>query len=101
VCCKTVNALLGSMSLKEKIRVVLNQKGRFKCPNGTGQAIDTVMKNLSQRGDAKPKTVKTLAGTIRTLCGKDASEESVAAIIEALTARGFILVNGTKVDYPQ
>lgn len=101
VCCKTVNALLGSMSLKEKIRVVLNQKGHFKCPNGAGQAVDMVMKNLSQRGDAKPKTVKTLTGTIRTLCGKDASEENVAAIIEALRAGGFILVDGTKVAYPQ
>lgn len=37
-CCKAVNALLGSMSLKEKIQVVLNQKGQFKCPNGTGSA---------------------------------------------------------------
>lgn len=33
VCCKSFNALLGSMSLKEKIQVVLNQKGDFKCPN--------------------------------------------------------------------
>jgi len=32
-CCKAVNALLGSMSLKEKIQVVLNQQGQFKCPN--------------------------------------------------------------------
>ena len=35
-CCKAINALLGSMSIKEKIRVVLNQKGNFKCPNGAG-----------------------------------------------------------------
>lgn len=35
-CCKSVNALLGSMSLKEKFQVVLNQKGQFKCPNGAG-----------------------------------------------------------------
>ena len=34
VCCKALNALLGSMTLKEKIQVVLNQKGKFKCPNG-------------------------------------------------------------------
>lgn len=38
VCCKAMNALLGSMSLKEKIKVVLNQKGQFKCPNGAGTA---------------------------------------------------------------
>lgn len=33
VTCKSLNALLGSMTLKEKIKVVLNQKGKFKCPN--------------------------------------------------------------------
>jgi hypothetical protein len=32
VCCKALNALLGSMSLKEKLQVVLNQKGKFTCP---------------------------------------------------------------------
>src|SRR3954462_11502701 len=32
-CCKALNALLGSKSLKEKVRVVLNQKGQFRCPN--------------------------------------------------------------------
>ena len=32
-CCKAVNALLGSMSLKEKFKVVLNQRGQFNCPN--------------------------------------------------------------------
>ena len=32
-CCKTVNTLLGSMSIKQKFEVVLNQKGHFRCPN--------------------------------------------------------------------
>lgn len=32
-CCKTVNALLGSMSIKPKFEVVLNQKGHFRCSN--------------------------------------------------------------------
>ena len=32
-CCKSINTLLGSMSLKEKLRVVLNQRGDFICPN--------------------------------------------------------------------
>lgn len=32
-CCKIVNALLGSMSIKQKFEVVLNQKGHFRCPN--------------------------------------------------------------------
>lgn len=32
-CCKSINTLLGSMSIKEKLRVVLNQRGDFMCPN--------------------------------------------------------------------
>ena len=31
-CCKTLNRLLGRMSLKEKLNVILNQKGDFSCP---------------------------------------------------------------------
>ena len=38
-CCKAINSLLGSMSLKEKVRVVLNQQGKFKCPNGIGNPV--------------------------------------------------------------
>ena len=37
-CCKALNALLGSMSIKEKMKAVLNQRGAFKCPNGVGSA---------------------------------------------------------------
>jgi hypothetical protein len=32
-CCKAVNTLLGSMSVKQKFEVVLNQQGQFRCPN--------------------------------------------------------------------
>jgi hypothetical protein len=32
VCCKTLNALLGSKSLKAKLEVFLRQKGPFRCP---------------------------------------------------------------------
>jgi hypothetical protein len=34
-CCKSLNSLLGDMSLKEKFAVVLNQNGKFKCPNSS------------------------------------------------------------------
>ncbi len=32
-CCKTLNALFGDLSLKEKIRTILLQNGKFTCPN--------------------------------------------------------------------
>ncbi len=37
-CCKTVNAMLGSMSLKDKFQVVLNQQGQFTCPKNLIEA---------------------------------------------------------------
>lgn len=35
-CCKTLNHLLGSKSIKEKMLIVLNQRGSFKCPGNVG-----------------------------------------------------------------
>jgi len=109
VCCKAMNALLGSMSLKEKIRVVLNQKGRFKCPNGVQAAaakrapasdVELVMEDLSRRGEAKPKSVTKLTSTIHALFHKKLSEDKVAELVEQLIAKGFISITGTKVAYP-
>lgn len=39
-CCKSLNSLLGSMSLKEKVKVFLNQKGDFHCPNGAAAVAE-------------------------------------------------------------
>ena len=36
-CCKTLNALFGSMSIKEKTRVILKQNGKFVCPHQATQ----------------------------------------------------------------
>jgi hypothetical protein len=116
VCCQAMNALLGSMSLKEKIQVVMNQKGQFKCPNGVQKALseprDTdgvskaitdqamlVVANLQQRGPAKPKTLKTLLSTIRALFQKEIAEEQLVLLLQQLKAKGFITIEGTKVIY--
>jgi hypothetical protein len=92
-CCKAVNGLFGSMSLKEKIRVVLNQNGKFSCPNGVGSAVantptaspkqpvvtkqspvpstqkvdnyEVVLADLKKRGASRPRKVETLKNTIR------------------------------------
>ena len=36
-CCKVVNALLGSLSLKEKLKAILLQPRPFQCPEGIPQ----------------------------------------------------------------
>lgn len=116
VCCKAMNALLGSMSLKEKIQVVLNQKGQFKCPNGSQAATakaprgntkpkattdryGVVVANLHQRGAAKPKSVKTLSSTIRSLFQKDITDKELSAILQKLQADGVLTIAGAKVSY--
>lgn len=121
VCCKTVNSLLGSMSLKEKIQVVLNQKGQFKCPNGAGskkatsppkakpvatkvakptvEAFSLVVNNLTQRGSSRPRTVKKLTSTIKSLFPKGLSDSELNGLINQLKSKGKVKVDGTNVTY--
>lgn len=121
-CCKDVNALLGAMALKEKIQLVLNQKGVFKCPNGAGtngngaaqeasskQASPPQAKleseyarlvaNLKQRGDAKPRTVRTLKSSIAHLFQNKLSSQEVNALVQQLRARRQISIAGSKITY--
>lgn len=120
-CCKAVNALLGSMSLKEKIQVVLNQQGQFKCPNGTGSTkpaaqpkattkapaatitkngkFELVVSNLKQRGHSKPRTLKTLTSTVASLFPKGLTKAELAALIQQLQSSGKVKVSGNKVTY--
>ena len=120
-CCKAVNALLGSMSLKEKFQVVLNQKGQFKCPNGTGtpkaatqpksppkapaivkpkdDKLALVVANLKQRGNSKPRTLKTLTSTVSALFPKGISEAELSTLIQQLQSTGKVTVAENKVTY--
>lgn len=115
-CCKAVNRLLGSMSLKEKFQVVLNQKGQFKCPNGIGSKVATpakvpaatkpkidkflaVVGNLKQRGNSKPRTLKTLKSTIVSLYPSGLQESELSAIVQQLQSSGKIAVSANKVTY--
>ena len=119
-CCKSVNALLGSMSLKEKFQVVLNQKGQFKCPNVVGaskaaaqpkaspktpaaakskdEIFNMVISNLKQRGNSRPRTLKTLTSTIASLL-KDIPPSELNALIERLQSTGKVSVSDGKVSY--
>lgn len=112
-CCKALNMLLGRMSLKEKLRVVLNQKGNFQCPNrgdpapspkSAGQIthaewLARVIADLRKRGATPPRSLKTPHGTIRALFQKRITESEIASLGGELQARGVIFVNDTKVSY--
>lgn len=120
-CCKAVNALLGSMSLKEKIQVVLNQKGQFKCPNGSGadkvapkpkaktaipsvqilsdDKFSLVVTNLKQRGHSRPRKLKTLSSTIASLFPKGLSEAELNTLIQQLQSTGKVTITDNNVTY--
>ncbi len=123
VCCKALNALFGSMSLKEKMQLVLNQKGQFRCPNkpaarktvvadavvrpsfphavkAQSEKIALIIADLHRRGSAKPRTVKALTGTISALFQKQPLPvEEIASLIDRLRSDGAITLAGTKVSY--
>jgi hypothetical protein len=117
-CCKSINALLGSMSLKEKIKVVLNQKGNFKCPNGTvlkqpapllpkakqpatpktKDPVTLLVANLKARSKGKPTTLNALTADIKSQkLARTVAE--VSELIEKLKTQGKLVVAGTKVTY--
>ena len=116
-CCKSINQLLGSKSLKEKIQVCLNQKGQFECPNGAARKVakvapevsaktkkfmaecyEKVVANLNQRKTAKPGTVAKLKNTIASLV-KELSSDQVDTLVQQLRSRRVIFVTGSKVTY--
>jgi hypothetical protein len=117
-CCKPLNQLLGSMSLKEKIQIVLNQKGQFKCPNGAENEVGEtrpqaspkatkaaecnyalLVANLKQRGSAKPRTLVKLKSMIAALFQNKLSDDDVQALVQQLQSRHQISIAGSKVTY--
>ena len=115
------------MSLKEKIRVVLNQNGKFICPNGTGNPqpaptapatstnvttpapaqtkVDNyavVLADLKKRGASRPRKVETLKSTIRATVKNAKSsitEAQLETLIKHLQVNAKLTIDGTKVSY--
>lgn len=67
-CCKTLNHLLGAKSIREKMQVVLNQRGNFQCPAVVAQAScppPIASAPPTNAGTPKP-TPQTTANTTQT-----------------------------------
>ncbi len=128
-CCKALNHLLGSKSIKEKMQIILNQRGNFQCPGnicaqppaapspapstaaakpapalviGSLSPMDLVMADLQKRGASRPRKVSTLTSTIKALLKqqqKPNSDTEVANLIAELQKRDKVVVSDTKVTY--
>jgi hypothetical protein len=111
VCCKSVNAALGSLSFKAKLQAVINQRGAFICPQlaeveaPTGAAspeearFALVVADLQKRGSARPRKLGTLRNTINSVFQNSLSEEEVSSQVALLEFHEYIAVENTKVAY--
>lgn len=120
-CCKALNNLFGRISLKEKLQIVLNQKGAFVCPAGTSAAVlvkpaptkmatkvprthaerfALVVADLHKRGNARPGTLDKLLNTIKSqLVQLGEPPNEADALLGELRARSYVTVNEAKVGY--
>ncbi|MEP7060940.1 MAG: HNH endonuclease [Betaproteobacteria bacterium] len=120
-CCKSLNSLFGRVSLKEKLKIILNQRGAFSCPGATTsktktstpsievaaspvlidlERISRVVKDLQKRGNARPRTVEKLLNTIKThfvQIGDSAANANT--ILKHLQAKRYVALNGLSVTY--
>lgn len=124
-CCKTLNRLFGRMSLKEKMQLLLKQRGDFKCPGGVPQKatvkvaapapskakatvdhstlegqLALAADDLRKRGNSRPGSEDKLLNTIRTaLTHKGQASERAPVVLEELKRRGWVLVTDGKFTY--
>lgn len=63
------------------------------------EKVQDVVANLRQRGSSKPRTVKTLSGTVSSLFQKQLPEGELVQLLQELQTKGFVVVNDTKVSY--
>lgn len=109
-CCKTFNCLLGSKSIKEKIKIVLHQKEQFNCPgycNAIQNTQDTktvlddnaeaVFERLKQMKNSKPKTLQSLKNYIYHFFNHKVSFSDIKNIICQLeSAQKLSILNNSK-----
>jgi hypothetical protein len=61
--------------------------------------VEAAVADLIRRKAAKPRSKKTLIGTLHALFKKELSEQQISQLLAALCARGVVKVEGTKVTY--
>ena len=111
VCCKTVNAALGNLSVKAKLQVIVNQRKGFVCPQSKAveavaspieperQRLELVIADLLKRGPARPRKIATLKNTINSVFQNKLTEEELSSFVSELESRGYVIVQDTKVSY--
>ena len=91
-CCRTLNSLLGSKSIKEKLQIVLNQRGDFRCPRPRESAAPPGALPLPEGDNPTPPVVKSPAvapsAPAAAAPTRDTHQERLALVLEDLRKRG-------------
>ena len=61
--------------------------------------VQAVIDNLAKRKSGRPRTLKTLGGTIKALFGNEIPDDEVQGLIDLLGQRGVLMVSNGKVTY--
>lgn len=115
VCCKTLNEILGNLSIKEKLQAVLNQRAAFACPGAKTSAsalalpspakdepddrLSRVVQDLIRRGSSRPARVAALTNTISAVFQKQVPEDDIDGLVGQLQLLGYLSIEGDKVTY--
>ena len=61
--------------------------------------IDAIVKNLVNRGQSRPRKIKTLQNVIKNLVAENLDEAGLAALVDELQKRKLIIVNKGNIKY--
>lgn len=93
-CCRTLNSLFGSKSIKEKLQIVLNQRGVFHCPRITKSASTSTSRSESSDDQSnqpnlpKPSVVEPCAPASAVVAARDTHQLRLDLVLDDLRKRG-------------
>lgn len=98
-CCKSLNSVLGSHTLREKFRIILSQPAPFRCPRDTPETTTTpappqtdlekVITNLRKRVGKLPKDWTKLHKTVSAVL-QNPPAPTVDTLLAQLRERGLV-----------
>lgn len=72
---------------------------RISNTTNKSEKIDAIVRNLSGRGQSRPRKVKTLSNTINSLFTNRLEEKELASVIKVLQEKKYIHLNQENVSY--
>lgn len=72
---------------------------RISSSKSDKEQIDAIVKNLKGRGQSRPRKVKTLANTIKSLFTEKLADKQLQSIITELQNSGYITIDNNNISY--